>query len=97
MKRISTERITNPELTGRRDNPELAAMYAIWQASIHHQRENTMAICNNCGRGDDVQMMNFTCQICGAHNNADGSVEYDGSRDAVDRMEDRIRDYDDRA
>ncbi len=34
MKRISTERITNPELTGRRDNPELAAMYAIWQASL---------------------------------------------------------------
>lgn len=26
MKRIATERIWNPELTGRRDDPELAAM-----------------------------------------------------------------------
>lgn len=33
MKRIADELQFNPELTGRRDNPELAAMYAIWQAS----------------------------------------------------------------
>ena len=36
------------------------------------------------------------CEVCGALNNADGSVEYGGSRDAVDGMEDRIGDYDDR-
>lgn len=53
-----------------------------------------MAICRNCGRGDDWETECFVCPVCGAQNNADGSVEYDGSRDAVDDMRDRIDAYD---
>jgi hypothetical protein len=41
-------------------------------------------------------MESFTCPICGAYNAADGSVEYDGSREAVEDMQKRIRDFDDR-
>ena len=33
MKRIAGERMFNESLTGRRDNPELAAMHAIMQVS----------------------------------------------------------------
>jgi transcription initiation factor IIE alpha subunit len=53
-----------------------------------------MAVCGNCGRGDDQQNERFVCPVCGAQNNADGSVEYDDSRVAVDDMRERIDAYD---
>ena len=59
-------------------------------------KENMGTVCRNCGCGYEHENDSFVCEVCGAQNNADGSVEYDGSRDAVDDMRDRIRDYDDR-
>lgn len=54
-------------------------------------------VCQNCGRGYEYETdAPFVCHVCGAQNNTDGSVEYDGSREDVDRMEERIRDYDER-
>lgn len=54
-------------------------------------------VCQNCGRGYEHETDGpFGCGICGARNHADGSIEYDGSREDVDRMKERIRDYDER-
>ena len=53
-----------------------------------------MAVCRNCGRGYDHNMDEFDCGVCGAHNGADGSVEYDGGRVDVNRMKERIEEYD---
>ena len=60
------------------------------------ERKEMGTVCRNCGRGCEYENDSFICDVCGAQNNADGSVEYDGSHDAVDEMQDRIRDYDDR-
>jgi len=53
-------------------------------------------VCRNCERGNEHENDSFVCEVCGAQNNADGSVEYDGSTDAVEDMQDRIWDYDGR-
>jgi len=52
-------------------------------------------VCNNCGRGyEHDEGESFICEVCGAINNADGSWEYDCSRDAISEMESRINEYD---
>jgi len=54
-----------------------------------------MSECRNCGRGGTWNNDEFICEVCGATNHTDGSVSYVGTREAVDEMERRIRDYDD--
>jgi ribosomal protein L37E len=50
--------------------------------------------CRSCGRGSLHAEEEFTCDICGAFNNVDGSVEYDGSEEGMRDAQDRIDDYD---
>ena len=52
--------------------------------------------CQNCGRSDGPDGIEWRCDVCGAMNMPDGAVEYDGDRDSVDEMEDRIHQFDDR-
>jgi len=54
-----------------------------------------MATCKNCGRGYEHDDLPFVCEVCGAENHEDGSWSYDGSREAVEDMEGRMREYDD--
>ncbi len=44
MKRISTERQWNEALTGHRHNPELAAMYKLWQGCLARHAEMRLAL-----------------------------------------------------
>ena len=48
-------------------------------------------VCRNCGRGYEHDYLPFVCEVCGATNHEDGSIEYDAD---TREMEYRIDQYD---
>lgn len=55
-----------------------------------------MSYCSACGYNDQWSdaMIDVPCQRCGAIKHEDSSVSYDGSRDAIKDIKDRINEFD---
>ena len=57
--------------------------------------EAKINVCGACGCEQQlVDVDEFFCERCGAKNYDDGSYEYDGSREGIEKAEEKMKRYD---